>query len=354
MTAIRFTLVALVAAGVLLAASARADAALIAGDQFLSGSNPAAGEYVHNKPFDTSPAGSDPQNPTVFGFSGPWNSGGTGLWRPVSAGLDHPAIAGEAGGAALFQWNSEVGKRQVKRDLTSPPAITKGATFWMSGMVHLNQNDADFDGYAYAGFGSDLNDDANTQGLRIGVEGDGSESEMDLVFRHRGGLGSARPESLVLLDGVQPGQTHHVLIKATVDSDLGGSSVPGNDNISIWLDPELFTDETSLGVPLLEVEDYALFNNSGLQSLTLEGADITGTGVRFDEFRLGTELADVAQAVPEPSGLMLAALGLLCAAVVWRFRRRDLGMPRGLCPLPVAVARSKVPPTVHSTPHSTP
>ena len=120
-------------------------AATLAGDSFLSGTDPSAGEYVPDKPFDTSPAGSDPQNPTIPGFTGPWNMGGTGLWRSVAGGLSHPAIVSQ-GGAAQFQFATEVGKRDVKRNLTSPPAIATGNTYWMAALVRLNENEPDFDG----------------------------------------------------------------------------------------------------------------------------------------------------------------------------------------------------------------
>lgn len=110
-----------------------------------------------------------------------------------------------------------------------------------------------------------------------------------------------------------PGEGHH-----QHGQRRGG--VPGNDNVSIWLDPALFVDETSLGVPYFEVEDYSLFDSNGLQSLTFEGSNITGAGVRFDELHLGTTLADVAAAVPEPSTLALLVLGLLAFAPLARRR----------------------------------
>lgn len=304
-----------------LAVAKTTHAATLAGDSFLIGGDPSAGEYIANKPFDTSPAGSDPQNPTIPGFTGPWNTGGTGLWRSVAGGLSHPAIV-SYGGAAQFQFATEVGERDVKRNLTSPPTIATGNTYWMAALVRLNENDPDFDGYAYAGFASDLDDDGGTQGLRVGVEGDGSE--MDLVFRHR--ISGSAQETVSLLDGISPGDTHLVVIEAMINSDLGGGGVNGNDNINIWVDPGSVANEAALGTPDFSLEDFSLFNNAGLQFLTLEGSDITGAGVAFDEIMLGDELADVvtAAAVPEPGSFALWGLSAMAFCGFLCFRLRHL------------------------------
>ena len=307
----------LVAAAVTSAVPNVSFAATLAGDSFLSGDDPAAGEYVPLKPFDTSPAGSDPQNPTVAGFTGPWNNGGTGLWRSVAGGLSHPSIVSQ-GGAAQFQFNSEVGTRSVQRSLASPPTISTGDTFWMSALVRLNENDPDFDGHAYAGFASDLSD-TDTQGLRVGVVGDGSE--MDLVFRHR--IGGNTQQNVTLLDGIAPGDTHLVLIQAMVNSDLGGAGVSGNDNISIWIDPDNVNSEIALGAPDVTLEDFSLFSNTAFQLLTLDGSNITGAGVVFDELVLGQQLADVVTAVPEPASLAVwAMLGFVGLGYLYGRRNR--------------------------------
>jgi len=47
-----------------------------------------------------------------------------------------------------------------------------------------------------------------------------------------------------------------------------------------------------------------------------------GGRVEFDEIRLGTEFGDVAPIVPEPSTLVLAAMGLLGFGLFVRRKRR--------------------------------
>ena len=284
----------------------QSSAALVAGDSFLSGPDAAAGQYIHNKAFDL---GGDPQNPTVPGFTGAWNNGGTGLFRPISDGLTAPGLTG-SGGSALFQFDTEVGLRNVKRNLTSPPVISTGGEYWMAGLIRLNENDPDFDGFVYAGFASDLNDSNSTQGYRIGVAGDGSE--MDLVLRHRSGAILA--ENVVLADGITPGDTHMVLIRALANTDQGGAGVPGNDNVSIWLNPTSTVSLAALGVPDFSIEDFALFTNTAFSALTFEGSNITGAGVQFDELRLATSFEGLQLAaaviIPEPATATLALLGM--------------------------------------------
>ena len=83
-----------------------AHAAVIAADPFLSGGSPAAGEYAPNAPIDN-PVG---VNPTVAGFSGAWASvttNITGFVRSDAAGLDAPAVGGEAGGSVRYVSNGD-------------------------------------------------------------------------------------------------------------------------------------------------------------------------------------------------------------------------------------------------------
>jgi len=108
---------------------------------------------------------------------------------------------------------------------------------------------------------------------------------------------------------------HLVLIEAMVNSDLGGGAVDGNDNINLWIDPENVSSLDALGSPDVSLEDFALFSNAGLQSFTLEGSDITGDGVLYDEFSLGQALSDAVAPVPEPASIIiwsLTGLGLVC------------------------------------------
>lgn len=294
---------------VVLATAAAARADLLASDSFVIGG---ADGYVDTKPFDAFPSGSDAQNAAAVGFSTPWNSGGTGAWRSVNDGLSAPGLGGATGGSALFQWDTEIGVRVVKRNLTNPPSINTGTEYWMTALIRLNQVDPDFDGYAYAGFSSDLNDDNSTQGLKVGVQGNGSDA-MNLVLRHRSG--SVTQQSLIL-DGIAPGQTHLLLIRAQVNSDLGGGGTPGNDNISIWLDPASTASLAALGTPDVAVENFSLFSSSALRYLTFEASDITGAGVNFDELRLASSQGAVI--LPEPGTATLALLTL----AAWTVRRR--------------------------------
>lgn len=142
----------------------------------------ANGEYLASPGGDGRlhpPGGLPAQNPTVGGFSGEWTGDTTSLWQVVEGGLDHPTLGGETGGAAQFQFNSEVGFRTVKRTLSETRTIANGEAVYMSALVHLNENDPDFDGQAYIGFTQDngnlttLESGNGIGGFRIGVAGDG-------------------------------------------------------------------------------------------------------------------------------------------------------------------------------------
>ena len=323
------TVVLLAVTGLSLATVAPAYAQLIAADSFRFGdpANAAAGEYNASPTNDgrlNPPGGPPGQNPTIFGFTGQWTGDDTSLWHAVETPLEHPSIAGEAGGSARFQFATEVGHRGVRRSLATPPTITTGETFWMSALVQIDELDPDLDGFAWAGFASGNDNGAggnDVQGLKIGVNGDGSE--MDLVYRHRTG-GSTMTTS-TLLDGLTAGETHLVVLRAMVNSDLGGGGVNGNDNVSIWVDPADVSSESALGTSI-DFEDFSLFSNDAFDFLALDGSNITGAGVRFDELFLGRTLADVATAapaaVPEPSTFALAAVGLLGLALFGRRGRR--------------------------------
>lgn len=290
--------------------ASNAHAATIAADSFLTGNNPAAGEYAHDASLDNGTTA----NPAITNFNAAWNSGGTNLWRSVNTGLDHPSVLGEAGGSVRFNWTGDVGERNVKRNLTSPPSISTGDTFWMAGLVQLigdqNANGAtNFNGFAYGGFSSELTGN-NSQGLRFGVEGDGSE--YDLVTHHR--TNNNASISTVVMDGISPGDTHLVLMRVTVNTDLGGGGVLGNDNVSVWVDPNDVSSVAALGAATVSYEDFSTWNNQAFRCMGFRGSNITNGGVLFDELALGRELGDVVtaapNAVPEPTTGILMLLGI--------------------------------------------
>ena len=268
----------------------------IAADSFRFGSPPAADEYLASPTDDgrPNPASNGPeQNPLNPGFSGEWAGNDTSLWHVVESGLTHPSQPGATGGSMRFQWPDEVNDRSIRRPVASAPSTNPGDIFWMSALMTLDENDPDFDGYAFVGFTE--NDDESspeTEGFRVGFAGDGSE--MDLVYRSRTRLappgGPLSLEDNVLLDGVTPGQTYLVLVKGQ-ENVVGGGGFP-NDLVSVWVDPVDTSSEAGLGAPALTVNDFSM-DGSPFNNLIFSGSNLTGAGARFDEPRLGRLLGDV-------------------------------------------------------------
>ncbi len=334
---LRLTLVLVIGIGGPLATPPSAQAVVIAADAFLFGdpANPAAGEYTATPLGDGRlhpPGGLPAQNPSIPGFNDEWTGIGTSLWQAVTDGLDHPSIGGEAGGAARFTFDSEVGRRDINRPLTSPPIVDPdpGATVFLSGLVQVDEIDPN--GLAWAGFSADNGDDGGTQGIRFGVVGNGSTSTMDLVLRHRVDTdmspGAQLPSISLVNETVgttEAGVANLFVVK--VEANVVNPVLTGNDRVSVWVNPTDVSSETALGTPTAMFEDFSWFNSEAFQLMVLEGADVTGAGIRFDELNLGTTLGDVVQparVIPEPASLAILGLAALSLAGV---RRRKADTP---------------------------
>ncbi|MEZ5301305.1 MAG: PEP-CTERM sorting domain-containing protein [Verrucomicrobiales bacterium] len=337
MTTRSLTRFPLAAAAFSLALAGQADAAIIAAEQVLTGTDPAAGEYFAYPSEDgrlTSGANA-PQNPANPGFSGGWGGGGTSLWRVQEAGLDHFGIANEAGGAFQFSWNAEFDRR-VTRAVSSTVPTAAGSTLWMSTLVQMQAPDADGDGIVLAGFADDATGASETNGVRFGLVSDGAGGTQ-IVVRHRadtnpapGFNGADVAQTDTVLGMANPGQTYLILAKIEKDVIAAGDILTGNDRLSLWLDPQVTSgNEADLGAPDAVAESFAWFNPTAFDTLALVGVNWVPTGapaagedtlgVLFDEMFLGETLADVAAAVPEPSRAMLMFAGL--AALAFRRRR---------------------------------
>ncbi|MDF1811584.1 MAG: Ig-like domain-containing protein, partial [Verrucomicrobiales bacterium] len=258
-------------------------------DPFLTGSNPANGEYA------VGGFAGGSTNPTVDGFTGAW-AGGTGTWKITASGLDHGSIIDEAGGSAIFNHTSNFGgDRTAQRDLTNPPVDTE-EEIWTAGLVQMVNTDPDNTGYAYGGFGDGswgVNGPINSEvgGLFFGIEGDGTN--MDLVFRHRTASGVMTSE--VLIDGITPAETYLVIMKVTPNTDNGGVGVDGDDNVSIWVNPANPGSEGLLGTPTATFEDFSVDTNSSTFTDLMLGANsgLYNSQVKFDEMAIGTTLEQV-------------------------------------------------------------
>lgn len=255
----------------------------IVSEPFLSGADPAAGEYAPGQPL--APSGNPGQNPAVPGFTGAWQ-GGTSLLTSEGTVLSgSPAYA--TGGSARFQWTSNLA-RQVYRQLDS---YTSGhPVYYLSGLMELDPNfrtatDASAWTKLLGIHGS------GTYGMRWGFQGDGSE--IDAVVSYR--VSSTSTPTYVLQHGLAPG-THRFVMR------IEQNSRSWYDRVAVWLDPDPTLGEADLDAWKL-LEESGSWNDGALpvNRLYVEGRNAgANVPVHYDEVRFGTSWDDV---VPESAGM---------------------------------------------------
>ena len=281
---------ATLAAIVLVGGSGRA--ALIAWEPFLIGDDPAAGEYVAGQALATT---ASPQNPTVPGFTGPWQ-GNTGLITSQDYVL--PGSPPEAvGGSARFQWDSNVGERQIYRELDTSYAT--GGTqpvYYISGLMELDQNFSTASG-AQAQTKLLGIHGTGTYGMRWGFQGTGSGVDAVVEFRDA----DMATRTFVLEKDIAPG-THQFVMR--LEQDQRGWI----DRTAVWLNPDPVLGEADLGARRL-LRDSGNVNDAAqpMNRLYLQGQNVgPNVPVYYDEIRLGTTWnAAVPASAAHPNRLLL-------------------------------------------------
>ncbi len=281
-----YVLAAVVAATVLACGSGRA--ALIAWEPFLIGDDPAAGEYVAGQEIATT---ASPQNPTVPGFTGAWQ-GNTGLITPQDYVL--PGSPPEAvGGSARFQWGSNVGERQIYRELdTSYAAGGTQPVYYLSGLMELDP------GFSTAnGSEAMLKLLGGGYGMRWGFRGTGSD--VDAVVQYRDTDGNTN--TYVVENGVAPG-THQFVMR------LEQNQRDWVDRTAVWLNPDPVLGEADLAARrLLRESGNVNDGDQPMNRLYVQGENVgPNVPVYYDEIRFGTTWADALPAsAAHPNRLLL-------------------------------------------------
>ena len=272
-------------AALMFVAPAVARAELIFSEPFLSGTNPAAGEYAPGQAL--APSGGTPQNPAVPGFSTPWQ-GATGLITSQSTVVPKGPVYA-TGGSARFQWASNVGERQIYRVLD--PYTSGHSSYLISGVMELDPSFSTTSG-ASAMVKLLGIDGSGTYGMRWGFYSDGSE--VDAVVEFRDSDNATRRH--VLEHGVDPG-THRFVMQ------IEPNARSWYDRLSVWLDPRtgslssrnLVRDTANWNDPLKPVD--RLYMNGVNPGLNVP--------VHYDEVRFGTTWADVAPDLAAPARILL-------------------------------------------------
>ncbi len=334
---IRILAVAALALGITLVFSGAVSAAIIAYDPFdWSAAGPPADYSADTDGDITSSAagritGSVAQNPTVPGFTGAWKGTDTALWKVKQTGLTNPnsAISTSGGLAQSGVWNAAGSyDRMRSRDLSAPPTVASGDTYYMSGLVQARsvaQGGSDFGWAGFVDYSSNGNSyttgDRNAAGWRVGFQATNAGSNFDLVFQHRNTSGVGVTE--VLQSGVNPQETFFVLVRGT---DEGGTGT--NDKVEVWVNPGYVLSDAALDLitPDYTGDDWSLNAANPFQLFALQGkttgSNASPRDLQFDEFRLTSSLYQAMGVIPEPTTLLvwslLAGLGV---GIGWRRRR---------------------------------
>jgi hypothetical protein len=228
-------------------------------------------------------------------------------------GLVHVNLAGaQLPGAADFRISHP---RNASRALD--PTIPVASTYFLSGLVRANSaNPFAVDGDFFAmGFGS-------VSGV-IGASGTNISDGFHLGIRRDDSFGagalrlSAFGDNQLFDLGAAAADTTYMIV-LSLTADAGGA-----DSLTAW------TDDGTTFTQALTGQSLETFSGSGdlsrfvIQQQTGNGSQITRAWA--DEMRLGTTFADVTAVtflIPEPSTLLLAALGLLGLAFCGRRRKR--------------------------------
>jgi hypothetical protein len=342
---IRIALTAILTLGV---ASARSSADIpIASDSYVTGSDPTQGQYI---PFNSATGTpslftGQPSNLTNTGFvnGGYVHGSGTNNFVASSTGLDSAVDGASSTGSGSVAWIPaplDGSTRSVARNLSTFNEGTTG-TYWTSMLVSELGNQTTTSGWVLSGFGGSvapilstptMNTSGNLTGIFLGFADDtGTAKEADLVLRYRNTTGMTSADQ-VLLNGANnalAGQTF--LVVAQININVSGPN-NSHDQVNYWVNPTSLaslsdlnaTSLTSGTIDTLAFQGAATgngdFTRLNYDSLNWDGA------ATFDEARLGTTLASIAPAaVPEPSGLVLTALGGGLIVVGTLRRRRRAG-----------------------------
>ncbi|MBN2022208.1 MAG: DNRLRE domain-containing protein [Pirellulales bacterium] len=288
--------------------AARAQAAVHVADSFLTGGNPAAGQYALG--------GLVGQGPTVSSFTGAWADGlpttAPGAFDAIGTGLAWPHLVNVAGGAVQFVNDAGVTGTQSAVRTFDNPNMTAGGNYFLAGMMSFDASFAT--GTTSSAFTGVLNaeeGDASVDwimGMQWGFRGNDTGG-VDAVVRYRDQVGSVHEvREYTLATNVTPGQ--HLFV-TYLDSDyIAGKSGDWN---YVWFDPVVNRGVFGAGAPQLSragtnwlspgdpynplrVVDTVVFNATDL------GA---GAAVTYDEVRLGDTWQDVAN--DGQSGAVFAA-----------------------------------------------
>jgi hypothetical protein len=264
--------------------AASANAAIVAYDGFVTGTDPSAGEYT----VGTSVLGG--QNPTVTGWTGQWNLG-TGNGNILSAGLNYTGLT-TTGGAVQSEGNARFG-----RDLTTAFSNSTSGTFYMSVLIQVTAVNTSYRSFELHNGG--LSDENRTLQIAVGEGATGSNFALRINNDDTKKIDLGANDTAVNL--------------FVMKFDFSTSS--NSDTVTLWRNPEDLTSESGSTIDANLTGFDMQFNITSLARFSSGGV------ILMDELKIGQTWADVA-AVPEPS--TFALLGGFVALGICLVRRRRL------------------------------
>ncbi len=298
--------------------------ATIQGDGFVVG----AGKYATGALYN----GTTGQNPSVPGFTSPWNqAGGATNAQVISTGLTSTAVSYETGGAVNVVGPTTSGVSTLARNLTA----ASSNTYYISALCNRgNVNTITPGAYSLLGFGNSGAPSLGSagsafMGVYIGysqvgaTDSNGTLDDFgDLVLRTRQLIsGSNIGVDTVLVDGQATttfSKTYLVIAKLNVNAS-------GTDLLSYWVNPTDLTSDTQMSNTALisgSVTTNNISSSTDLSRLEFAETNFDGT-VTFDEPRLATTLADLVAPTPVPEPGMVGMI--LAGATLFTFRRKRSG-----------------------------
>jgi hypothetical protein len=322
-------LIAAISAALLPTAAARA--VLIAGDSYLIGSSPSAGQYTAATALAT-------QYATVIipGFTTGGGGTGTAQFQSQTNGLVSTADQATASGSGKVGYLNPAATTLTRSTAHNLATVPNSSVYYESYLVNEGTWNAASAGAAarsiLVGFGNATTPTAAgttaaATGLFVGFAQDGSAGQYtdggNLVIRYDSNASNTIADVDVLDGSTATVQNVTNLVVAEIDVPASGL-----DTVNWWLNPSDGTSDATLTSTAATSGTFqgAIVNDANpgssftrLNYISQGWGDSSGAGAYFDEPRLSSDLAGLGlTVVPEP-----ASLGMVCAgAAGFLIRRR--------------------------------
>lgn len=245
------------------------------------------------------------QNPYVHGFTGPWrynaNISSSVYARLEPTQLSYAGLTTTTGHLNLHRSaSSSTTSKAFARDLNVGPSTGFGSVLYIGGLIQRTSGTTFSLSLNFTGGG--------TRSLSLAIAADGitsmSGTDATTVTSDSNLWAFDTPEFFILK-----------LENSVLDGVAGGTV---GDQMSLYINPDLSNEAANTAALILGDEDASFFvtGNSGwtMGSLTIgSNAGAAGHSAIFDEFKIGTEWADMLSTIPEPGTGALAFVSLLFA-----------------------------------------